>query len=90
MNFKIVSIVLLLLVSWNRAQGATEPEPIPSVSGKALLCDRWHLSFETQTWTCLIQPRQVTLARGHSTDEVIKKLNDKIEALDKRLKELEK
>ena len=61
----------------------------PSVSRRVLICDKWQWIGESATtWGCLSTPRQVELAGGQITDQVILSLQDQISKLEAKLEKL--
>ena len=70
----------------NPGDGTDNP---PSVERTGVICDRWQFSNVTMTWSCLTQPREVSVAHGATTDQVVQLLEDQIRKLDERIKKLE-
>ena len=63
---------------------------LPSVARRAIVCDLWQLNANAATWGCLKQPREVSVAQGGATDQVIAALQEQIRLLEERVKKLEK
>jgi hypothetical protein len=80
----------IIVLGLNPTLGRAEDAPsAPPVAGQVLTCSQWQLSFETNTWGCLIQPRPVSVAVGYATEAVIKDLYTQIKILEERLRHLE-
>jgi len=62
----------------------------PTVARQVLICDMWQwIGGSATTWGCLRTPRQVELAGGQVTDQVILSLQDQINKLEDRIEKLE-
>lgn len=62
----------------------------PPVSRRMITCDGWQwIGGEATTWGCFHTPREVHVAGGEATDQVIASLQKQISDLEARIKIME-
>lgn len=86
-----ILITLLLSFGTGFAVKAADNIEQPPVSRRLVTCDQWQMIGNGHfLWACLTMPREALVAGGPATDSVILSLQDQINKLEARVKELEK
>lgn len=83
--------ISLVVTAGAYAVSVSESIQQPSVRRSVIVCDRWQwVGGGATSYGCLYRPREATVAGGDVTDEVVSSLQKQINALEERVKKLER